>query len=160
MLLLTLSSFPMSSSSWVTLGALTKGPGIILVFLPGPLVKSPKVTQDQYDMEKDDKVRSSIEVSKHTSVFVIPHLLLKTPPKFKNKRDYIGDTHDKTLDSSTKDTNIKKKDDSLKSNLDKETNNADDDEYIDNPPLQIDNIKSQPQENLINRLLLKRFTIK
>ena len=38
--------------------------------------------------------------------------------------------------------------------------NADDDEYIDNPPSQIDNIKSQPQENLINRLLLKRFTIK
>ena len=34
------------------------------------------------------------------------------------------------------------------------------DEYIDNPPLQIDTIKSQPQENLINRLLLKRFTIK
>ena len=51
-------------------------------------------------------------------------------------------------------------DDSLKSNLDQETKNADDDEYIDNPPLQIDNIKSQPQENLINRLLLKRFTIK
>ena len=38
--------------------------------------------------------------------------------------------------------------------------NADDDEYIDNPPLQIDNIKYQPQENNINRLLLKRSTIK
>ena len=55
---------------------------------------------------------------------------------------------------------FKKNDDSLKRNLDKETKNADDDEYIDNPLLQIDNIKSQPQENLINRLLLKRFTIK
>ena len=55
---------------------------------------------------------------------------------------------------------FKKKDDSLKRNLDKETKNAYDDEYIDNPPLQIDNIKSQPQENIINRLLLKRFTIK
>ena len=42
----------------------------------------------------------------------------------------------------------------------KKQQNADDDEYIDNPPLKIDNIKSQPQENLINRLLLKRFTIK
>ena len=40
-------------------------------------------------------------------------------------------------------------DDSLKMNLDKETKNANDDEYIDNPPLQIDNIKAQIQENLI-----------
>ena len=55
---------------------------------------------------------------------------------------------------------FKKNDDCLKRNLDKETKNADDDEYIDNPPLQIDNIKSQTQENLINILLLKRFTIK
>ena len=55
---------------------------------------------------------------------------------------------------------FKKYSDSLKRNLDKETKNADDDEYIDIPPLQIDNIKSQPQENLRNRLLLKRFTIK
>ena len=43
--------------------------------------------------------------------------------------------------------------------LGKETKNSDDDEYIDNPPLKIDNIKSQSQENLRNRLLLKRFTI-
>ena len=57
-------------------------------------------------MEKDDKVRSSIEGSKQTSVCVNPHLLLKTPPTFNNTRDYIGDTHDKTLDSSTKYTNI------------------------------------------------------
>ena len=56
--------------------------------------------------KKDDKVSSSIEGSKHTSVCVTPHLLLKTPPKFKNKRDYVGDTHDKTLYYSTKDTNI------------------------------------------------------
>ena len=57
-------------------------------------------------MEKDDKVSSSIEGSKHTSVCVTPHLLLKTPPPFNNKRDYKGDTHDKTQDSSTKDTNV------------------------------------------------------
>ena len=55
---------------------------------------------------------------------------------------------------------LKKNDDSLKRNLDKETKNSDDDEYIDNPPLQIDNIKSQPQENIMNRLLLKKFTKK
>ena len=41
---------------------------------PEPLVKAPKVTQDQYDMEKDDKVSSSIEGSKQRSVCVTPHL--------------------------------------------------------------------------------------
>ena len=56
--------------------------------------------------KKDDKVSSSIEGSKQSSVCVTPHLLLKTPPLFNNKRDYNGDTHDKTLDSSTKDTNV------------------------------------------------------
>ena len=70
--------------------------------IPGPLVKSPKVTQDQDDMEKDDKVSSSIEVSKQTSVCVTPHPLLKTPPPFDNKRDYKGDTHDEKPDSSKK----------------------------------------------------------
>ena len=60
-------------------------------------------------MEKDDKVSSSVEGSKHTSVCVTPHPLLKTTPPFDNKRDYKGDTHDETPDSSTKDTNIKKK---------------------------------------------------
>ena len=60
-------------------------------------------------MEKDDKVSSSVEGPKQTSVCLTPYLLLKTPPKFKNKRYYIGDTHDKTLYSSTKDTNVLKK---------------------------------------------------
>ena len=55
---------------------------------------------------------------------------------------------------------LKKNDDSLKINLDKETKNDDDDEYIDDPPLQNFNIKYQSHENTINRLLLKRFTIK
>ena len=88
--------------------------------IPGPLVKAPKVTQYQDDMEKDYKVGSSIEGSKQISVCVTLHLLLKTPPPLNNKRDYKGDTHIKTLDSSTKDTNVKKNDDSLKRNLDKE----------------------------------------
>ena len=55
---------------------------------------------------------------------------------------------------------LKKNDDSLKRNLDKEIKNAEDDEYIDNPPLQYVNIKSQSHENIRNRLLLKRFTKK
>ena len=57
-------------------------------------------------MEKVDKVGSSIEGSTQTSVCVTPLLSLKTPPKYINKRDYKGDTHDKTLDSSTKDTDV------------------------------------------------------
>ena len=112
-------------------------------------------------MEKYNKVSSSVEGSKQGSVCVTPHSLLKTPPPFYNKWDYKGDTHDETPDSSTKYTNVYKKDDDiLKRNLDKEANNANDDEYIDNQPLKFDNIKSQTQENIINRLLSKRFTIK
>ena len=52
-------------------------------------------------MEKVDKVGISIEGSKKTSVCVTPHLSLKTPPPYNNKRDYKGDTLDKTLDSRT-----------------------------------------------------------
>ena len=52
-----------------------------------------------------------------------------------------------------------KNDESLKRNLEKETKNADDDEYIDDPPLQNIKIKSQSHENIKNRLLLKSFTI-
>ena len=44
-----------------------------------PLVTANEVTQDPYDMEKGDKVGSSIEGSKKTSVCVTPHLSLKTP---------------------------------------------------------------------------------
>ena len=53
-----------------------------------------------------------------------------------------------------------KNDDSLKRNLEKERKNSDDDEYIDDPPLQNVNIKSQSHENIRNRLILKRFKIK
>ena len=60
-------------------------------------------------MEKGDKVGSSIEGSKKTSVCVNPHLSLNTQPKYINKRDYKGDTLDKTLDSRTKDSDVKKK---------------------------------------------------
>ena len=42
--------------------------------IPEPLVTAPKVTQDQDDMEKDDKVSSRIEGSKQRSVCVTPHL--------------------------------------------------------------------------------------
>ena len=52
---------------------------------PKPLVTAPEVTQDQDDMEKDDKVGSSIEGSKQRSLCVTPLLSLKTPPKCINK---------------------------------------------------------------------------
>ena len=51
-------------------------------------------------MDKDNKVSSSVEDKRLTSVHVYPHPLLDTPPKFDNKRDYKGDTHDETPDSS------------------------------------------------------------
>ena len=35
--------------------------------------------------------------------------IIKTPPKYINKRDYKGDTLDKTQDSHTKDTDVVKK---------------------------------------------------
>ena len=57
-------------------------------------------------MEKGDKVGSSIEGSKQTSVCVTPLISLKNPPKYINKRDDKGETHDKTLDSRTKDTDV------------------------------------------------------
>ena len=59
-------------------------------------------------MEKGDKVGSSIEGSKNTSVYVTPLLSLNNPPKYINKRDYKGDTLDKTPDSHTKDTDVVK----------------------------------------------------
>ena len=76
--------------------------------IPEPLVTAPEVTQDQDDMKKGDKVGSSIEVSKKTSACVTPPLSLKTPPKYIDKRDYKGDTLEKTLDSCTKDSDVLK----------------------------------------------------
>ena len=60
-------------------------------------------------MEKGDKVGSSIEGSKKTSVCVTPHPSLKTPPPYNNKRDHKGDILDKTLDSRTHDSDVLKK---------------------------------------------------
>ena len=57
--------------------------------------------------------------------------------------------------------NVLKKDyATLKRNLDKETDNATDEEYVHDEHLKGENIKSHTQENIINRLLSKRFTNK
>ena len=56
--------------------------------------------------KKDDKVSCKFEGSKQRSVCVTTPLSLKTSPSFNNKRDYKGDKHNNTLDSSTKDTNV------------------------------------------------------
>ena len=61
-------------------------------------------------MDKDNKVSSSVEVSRLKYVCVSPHPLLNTTPQFDNKRDYKGDTHDETPGSSTKYTNVLKND--------------------------------------------------
>ena len=52
--------------------------------VPEPLVIAPEVTQDPDDMEKGDKVGSSIEGQKKKSVCVTPHLSLKNPPPYNN----------------------------------------------------------------------------
>ena len=79
---------------------------------------------------------------------VTPHPLLYTPPKFDNKQDYKGDTHDETPDSIKKYPNVLKKDYlTLKRNLDKETDNTTDDEYVLDEPLKGENIKSHTKEN-------------
>ena len=110
-------------------------------------------------MDKDNKVISSVEGTRQTYVRVYPHQLLDTPPKFDNKRDCKGDTHDETPVSIKIHPNILKKYyANLNRNLDKETKNSTDDEYVHDKPLKCENIKSHTQENLINRLLSKRFT--
>ena len=77
---------------------------------------------------------------------VTPHPLLDTPPKFDNKRDYKGDTHNETPESIKKYPNVLKEDyKTLKRNIDKETDNATDDEYVLDEPLKGENIKSHTQ---------------
>ena len=57
--------------------------------IAGPLFKGHEVSQDETEFDKDKKVSSTVEG-------ITLHPLLDTPPKFDNKRDYIGDTHDET----------------------------------------------------------------
>ena len=70
--------------------------------IPGPLFKGHEVTQEETDLDKDKKVSSRVEGTGLTKMHVTPHPLLYTPPKFDNKRDYKGDTHDETPDSIKK----------------------------------------------------------
>ena len=67
--------------------------------IPGPLFKGHEVTQEETDLDKDKKVSSRVEGTRLTTMRVTPHPLLDTPPKFDNKRDYKGDTHDETPES-------------------------------------------------------------
>ena len=104
--------------------------------IPEPLVTENEVNQDPDDMEKGDNVGISIEGTKKTSLCVTVHPSVLTLPPYNNKRDYKGDTQEKTLDSHSLDSDVFFKDDaSFKINLDKEINNSEDDEYIDDPPL-------------------------
>ena len=109
-------------------------------------------------MKEDDNVGSSIEGTKNTSVCVTPHRSGLTPSPYNNKQDYKGDTKDKTIDAHNHDSDVSIHDNySLKRNLGEEIKNAEDDEYIDNPPIKNDKINSQSHENIRNRLLLRIF---
>ena len=90
--------------------------------IPGPLVKGHEVTQEEYYLDKDNNVSSSVEGKRLTTIRVTPHPLLDTPSKFDNNRDYKGDKHDETPESIKKYPNVLKKDYlTLKRNLDNET---------------------------------------
>ena len=100
-------------------------------------------------MNEYDKFGSIIEGTKKTSVCVTPHQSGLTPPPYNNKQDYKGVTHDKTIDSHTPDSYVSINDAaSVKRNLDEENKNAEDDEYIDHPPINNDKINSQSHENI------------
>ena len=67
--------------------------------------------------------------------------LLDTSPKFDNKRDYKGDTHDETPVSIKLYPNVLKKDLlEIKRDLEKETENASDEEYVPSEHLKGENI--------------------
>ena len=55
-------------------------------WIPEPLVTAHEVTQYPDDMERGDKVGSSIEGYKMTSVCVTPNPSLKTPPPYNNNQ--------------------------------------------------------------------------
>ena len=117
--------------------------------VPEPLLAANKVIQHPDDMNEDDRVGSSIEGTKKTSVCVNPHRSGLNPPPYNNKQYYRGGTQDKTIDSHKPDSDVSIHDyASLKINLDEEIKNAEDDEYIDNPPIKNDKINSQSHENI------------
>ena len=112
-------------------------------------------------MKKYDNVGSSIEGTKKTSVCVSPHISVFTPPPYNNNKNYKCDTQYKKLDSHTPDSDAFRKDYAgLKINLDKEIKNAEDDEYIDDPPLKTFKINSRSHKNIRNIILLKKFSRK
>ena len=61
-------------------------------------------------MSKEAKVVSSTEGIKNPSVLT-PHILVLTPPPYKNKQDYKGGTNDKTHDSHTHENSVSRSDD-------------------------------------------------
>ena len=102
-----------------------------------------KVTQYQYDTNKEAKVGSSIEDKKQTSVCVTSHPSVLTPSQYKNKQYYKGGTNDKTHDSYTRETGVSRSyDSSLAINLDAENKDTEDDEYIYHPSIKNDRIDS------------------
>ena len=110
---------------------------------------------------KIKKVSSRDEGTVLTTMHETSYPLLDTPPKFDNKRYYKGDTHDETPVSIKLHPNVLNNDLlEIKRNLEKETDNATNEEYVPSEHLKVENIKYHTQENLINRLLSKRFTNK
>ena len=80
-----------------------------------------KITQYQNNIGKEAKLVISIEGTKITSIL--------TPPPYKNKKDYMGGTNDKTHDSHTRETSDSpSNNDRCAKNLDEEHKNEEDEE--------------------------------
>ena len=89
-------------------------------------------------MNEYDRVGSSTEGTKKSSVCVTPHQSVFNPPLHNNKQDYKYGTIDKTIDYHTPDSDVSRHyDDCLKRNIDEENKNAEDDKCIDNPPIKM-----------------------
>ena len=83
-----------------------------------------------------------------------------TPPPYTNKKDYKGDTNDKTRDAHTRETSDSPSDNvSCARNLHEEHKNKEDENYNYPPSKKKDKIDSQSHEEIRKRLLLKK-TIK
>ena len=79
--------------------------------------------------------------------------LKKIPPPYKNRKDYVGGTNDKTreYDDSPSDT------DGCARHLDDEHKNEEYDNYIDPSSGKNDIIKSKLEEDVRNRILANIF---
>ena len=127
--------------------------------IAGHLLKGHKVTQDEPDFDKDNKISTTVDGK--TS---LP--LLDTPHQCDNKHGYTGSNNDETpVSMKSHAVSMKSHPGVLVKNyldilrpLEFEKENVSDHEYVPYEELKGENIEYDTKENLINRLLSKNFT--